>query len=160
MRRLVWPVAKLDARTVFWQRDLVPVSWELRESLLVVTLSGAYRFAEGQRAVDEALARPEFRKGTCLLMDARESLANPPADEVRVRAEWLATLPARGLSPRMAVVTGAQLFRYGLTRMLSSYAEHKGVELATFPSLEAAEDWLVGATQGPPARNTSSDPLV
>lgn len=76
-------------------------------------------------------------------MDARLSLANPPAEEVRARADWLASLPARGMSLRMAVVTWPELFRYGLTRVLSAYAEHKGVEMRTFPSLEAAEDWLV-----------------
>jgi hypothetical protein len=150
----------LDPHTMFWQRGAVPVSWELRESLLVIRLSGAYRFAEGQRAVDEALARPEFRRGTALLMDARESLANPPADEIRTRAEWLATLPERGFLPRMAVVTGPELFRYGLTRMLSSIAENRGVVIATFESLEAAEDWLVGSKQGSPPSDASNDPLV
>ena len=126
----------------------VPVAWELRGRLLVVTLSGPYLFAEGQRAVEEALADPRFRKGTSLLMDARLSLANPPADEVKARAEWLASLPARGFCSRMAVVTGSERFRYGLTRMLSAYADLRGVVIETFPSVKAAEDWLLDPKEG------------
>jgi hypothetical protein len=120
----------------------MPVTWELRGLVLVVTLSGEYALTEGKQAVAEALADPAFRPGTTLLIDARRSLANPPAEEVRERAEWLASLTARGFAPRCAIVTSPEPFRYGLSRMLSTYADHAGLEIGLFASVEEATEWL------------------
>lgn len=126
----------------------MPVRWSIRGSLLVLTLDGDYTFPEMQNAVVEALTHPDYRPGTSLLIDARRSLAAPSVEEVRARARWMASLRGRGLSSRCATVSSPEAFRYGLTRMLSAYVEHAGIEMRVFSSLEEAERWLVDPETG------------
>jgi hypothetical protein len=53
----------------------MPVTWEIRGQILIVTLAGDYGFDEPVHAVTEALADTQFRSGTSLLVDARLSHA-------------------------------------------------------------------------------------
>jgi len=118
------------------------VAYEVRGPLLVVALEGQYYFHEAQTAIDKAINSTD-RRGLSLLIDARRSAANPSGEELAARAEWISQLVKNGdLSPRCATVVGDSLFR-GLTRMLSSFLEWRGVEMRVFEEIETAVAWLL-----------------
>jgi len=59
------------------------------------------------------MADPQFKLGTPLLLDVRQSKVNPTAEEVRFRAGWMAGLSALGLARQCAVVIGPRVTQYG-----------------------------------------------
>lgn len=119
----------------------MPVSWEIRSSILIVTLVGECGI-EITKAFDEAMADPRFRAGTSLLLDVRRSADNPSSDEFRRRIELLARRTAKGLASRIAIVIGPKPHHYGLARMASVHSETKGIELEIFTEMKEALEWL------------------
>jgi hypothetical protein len=86
----------------------MPVRWEIRGQVLIVTLVGDYSFEEPALAVKEAIADSGFQTGTSLLIDTRLSQTSRSSEEFRERAKWLASLQDKGLSSRCAVVIGPE----------------------------------------------------
>ena len=84
----------------------MPVTWEFRGSVLVVTLAGECK-EEATTAINEAMANPAFKPGTSLLLDVRRA-GDPTPDELRRRAKSLGSRPAKGLSSRCAIGRGPQ----------------------------------------------------
>lgn len=119
----------------------MPLTWEIRESVLVVTFIGDYTFLEAQQAVNEGLMQLAGRSGVSLLLDARSSQANLSAEEIRERAYWVASLRARGIF-HCAVVLNEQLHRYGMARMFQTRAEMQGIGMRLFHNMEEALAWL------------------
>ncbi len=64
----------------------MPVNWEIRNSVVILTLAGHYSFEEPVQAVTEAMAAPRFQAGMALLIDARRSTISRSSDEFRERA--------------------------------------------------------------------------
>jgi len=89
---------------------------------------------------------PRFQPGTSLLLDVRLSADNPTSDEMRPRARWLATLQAKGLSSRCAIVIGPRTHEFGLARMAATHLEIQGLELEIFTALNEALEWLSNAS--------------
>ena len=125
------------------------VTWIFRGPILVVKLAGSYRLEEMQQVTDAALASPERPATVGLLIDARESLANPELPEIEQRAFWLAALPGAGVLPRFATITSPERFRYGLTRMLEALVSSRGCELRIFTGYDEAVAWLWSLLQSP-----------
>ncbi len=76
-----------------------------------------------------------------VLVDARQSRANPPFDEM-VQTAMFSQSIAEDIGPRIALVVEGAL-RYGLARMLSSLAGTDGkLILQPFRKLESARDWV------------------
>ena len=117
------------------------VSWEIRGSILVLTLVGECGL-EITKAFEEAMTDPRFLPGTSLLLDVRRSADNPSSDEFRRRTELLGRRTARGLASRCALVIGPKPHQYGLARMASVHSETKGIELEIFTEMEEALGWL------------------
>ena len=68
----------------------MPVSWEIRNRVLIVTVDGDWSGGGPASAITEALADPQFRPGTALLLDVRPSRMNPSGDESnRAPSGWL-----------------------------------------------------------------------
>jgi hypothetical protein len=122
----------------------MPVTWTFRDSVLVVTLVGEYAFEEPADAVNTAIEDPRFRWGTLLLIDARLSTTRRSSEEFRGRALWMASLLAKGLSPRCAIVVSSAVHQYGMARMAGIYLDLQGMTLEIFNDLEEAMDWLLG----------------
>jgi hypothetical protein len=122
----------------------MPVTWTFRDSILVVTLVGEYAFEEPVNAVNTAIEDPGFRRGTLLLIDARQSTTRRSSEEFRGRSLWMASLLAKGLSPRCAIVVSSAVHQYGMARMAGIYLDLQGMTLEIFADLAEATDWLLG----------------
>jgi hypothetical protein len=119
----------------------MPVTWEIRDRILVITIVG-YAGEEPRAVIMEAIASPQFRPGTSVLFDVRQSTDNSTSDELRSRAQWLATLQAKGMASRCAIVVGPKAFQYGLARMAATHVEFQGMQLEIFQDMDEAERWL------------------
>jgi hypothetical protein len=126
----------------------MPVTWEIRDRVLIVNLVGNYAFDEPVQAVDEGLLDPQFRLGTSLLIDARLAHAHRTSEDMHRRAEWVASLQSRGISSRCAIVIRPQPNQFGVARMATTHHEMAGLEMDIFTDFEAAFRWLCagGAT--------------
>jgi hypothetical protein len=122
----------------------MPVSWETRDSVLIVTVIEDWSGGGPAAAIAEAMADPAFKPGTPLLLDVRQSSMNPSGEEVRSRAEWLSTLRTKGLSKHLAVVMGTKAYQMGLARMAQFFCESREMDLQVFTDMEAAMTWLSG----------------
>src|SRR5262252_3861775 len=109
----------------------MPVTWELKDAILIVTLSGNAG-EEPANAILEAMADPRFRPGTSLLLDVRLAKDSPASADMRRRAAWVASLLPRGLNWRCAMVIGPKVHQYGLARMAATHLEFEGMEMEIF----------------------------
>jgi hypothetical protein len=77
------------------------------------------------------------------VFDGTLSEAPISKQDVEWRLALLRTLSSRGFSSRVAVVVRAdERYRFGLARQLSMLVEPHGIELSSFPDVEAAMAWL------------------
>jgi hypothetical protein len=116
----------------------MPVTWEFRDSVLVVRLVGKYDFEEPIQAVNDAMSSPQFRAGTSLIVDARRSEARRSSEELRARAHWMASLVPQGMSPRFAIVISSKPHHYGLARLASIHLDLQNMTLEIFADFEEA----------------------
>jgi hypothetical protein len=105
--------------------------------ILRVDAEGEYGLADIRSALDAVIASPDFRAPMCVLADARRSLANPSADEVRRTAAYLGSIREHFLPTWIVVVQGS--LRFGLARMLSAFARRYEIELLVHREFEEAE---------------------
>ena len=108
--------------------------------LLSVVAEGPYTLAEVKAVIGAATADAPPDRDCCLLMDIRRSEANPSPDDIRDFAEFLGNLPTH-VAARSAWLVSEDL-RFGLARMLSVYAEERGITIQVFRELDAARTWL------------------
>ena len=126
------------------------VTWEIRGSVLVITVIG-FGGEEPAQAIAEALVDPKFKPGTALLFDMRQSTDSPTSDQMHERATRLAPLLAKGISHRLALVVGPHKYQYGLARMAAAHADLKGMHLEIFRELSDALQWLTATAASAPA---------
>ncbi|MBV8729773.1 MAG: hypothetical protein JO336_08180 [Acidobacteriia bacterium] len=119
----------------------MPVSWEIRDRVLIVTLAEACG-EEATPAITAAMADPAFQFDTSLLLDVRLCTDYPSSEEFRRWAISLASRRDRGFSGRCAFVIGPRPIAYGLARMASAYAELQGMRIEIFTDFEQAVQWL------------------
>lgn len=124
----------------------MPVSWVIRDEVLIVTVVRDWNGGGPASAIAQAIQDPQFKPGTALLFDVRQSGMNPSGKEVMSRVEWIASLTSEGLSRRCAAVIGPQPHQFGLARMAQSYLDLLGMELRIFTDLAEALKWLSPAT--------------
>jgi hypothetical protein len=124
----------------------VPVTWEIRGYLLILTLSGDCG-DEPLGAIAQALEDSRFRPGKALLFDARLSTGHPSSSDVQRRAAYIASLRSEGVARRCATVVGAKPYQYGLARMAATYLDFEGMEMEIFKEMEVALDWLERAAE-------------
>ena len=87
---------------------------------------------------------PAFEPGFSQLCDLTV------VDEIQTSAPYLRELARQSIfskGARRAFVT-SQLFHYGLARMLQSFCEIEGTEVAVFKTMAEAEDWLGLTSRG------------
>jgi hypothetical protein len=120
----------------------MPVTWEIRDRVLIVTLVRDWSRYGPAEAITEAMSSPHFEPGTSLLFDVRLSEVNPSGEEVRSRSQWLAGLMARGMSSRCAIVISPRVHQYGIARVASVYSDLQGMTVEIFSDLNQALLWL------------------
>jgi len=135
----------------------MPVTWEIRSQVLIVTLVGDYSFDEPVLAVNEAIADSGCQTGTSLLIDARFSKTSRSSEDFRERAKWLASLQDKGLSSRCAVVIGPEPHQFGMARMAATHHGLQGLDMEIFTDMGEALRWL-SKTSSHNSGATSSQP--
>jgi hypothetical protein len=133
----------------------MPVHWEFRPSLLVVTSTGVYPLESVAGAVRQAAADPRFEPGMSLLFDGRGSEIPVSSVDVDWRVRFFSSLPSMGFSPRMAMLVREgflSLFSAGRPFSLLSPTENKGdadgPTLCFFADEDEAIAWLLGGSHG------------
>ena len=121
----------------------MPVTWEFQNSLLLVKLIGDYEYNAPVQAVSEAMRDPACLPRTMLLIDARLTTARRSSEEFRERAIWMASLQARGLGNRCALLINEQPHQFGLARMAATHVEMRGMKLGICTDMEEAARWLL-----------------
>ncbi len=122
----------------------MPVTYEIRGSVLIVTLVGVCG-NEVSKVITEGIADPAFQVGSSLLLDVRHCLDDPSSGELQSRAASLAARRAHGLSTRCAFVIGPKAYQFGVARMASTHAEIRGMQMEIFTDLNEALQWLSNA---------------
>ena len=122
----------------------MPVSWEIRDSVLIVSVIEDWSGRGPATAIAEAMTDPAFKPGMSLLLDVRQSSMNPSGEEVRSGAEWLSALSTKGLSKHLAVVVGTKAYQMGVARMAQFFLGNREMDLQVFTDMEVAIRWVSG----------------
>ena len=120
----------------------MPVTWELQDRILIVRLIGNYDYDAPVNAVEEAIRDRAFRTGTMLLVDARLSTTRRSSEDLRERAIWMASLTAKGIAARSALVINSQPHQFGVARMAAAHIETRGMQFEIFTDIAKASKWL------------------
>lgn len=120
----------------------MPVSYELRDAVLRMSLEGEYEPEDILRTFLAAMADPSCPKRVDFLLDVTRStsLAKRAPGEIQTVAEALGPFDTR-IGGRCAVVASDDL-QFGLSRMGSAYSGAVGVEVQVFRDPDAALSWL------------------
>ena len=118
----------------------MPISYHFSNKTIWVTLIGQYSLDEMRQVAAKILHDPAFTDDVNLLLDARQSTVNPPLAEIKDRVTFLKSV-VQHRPGRIAIVVSDTL-RYGLTRMLTIYAQMEGLKITAFMNLEQAREWL------------------
>lgn len=117
----------------------MPIRSFVEPTRIHVVAEGDHTFAEVVSAFETAIAAAPRRLP--VLVDARESTANPPFEELRSTALFADRI-ADKIGPRIAIVVTGTL-RYGLARMLSMLGSvNSSLHYGTFREMQSAEAWL------------------
>jgi hypothetical protein len=131
----------------------MPVIWEIRDSVLVVTLVGACG-DDATTAISAAMQDGAFKPDTSLLLDLRRCTDRPSGEELRGRAQSLAARRVKGLSSRCAFVVGPSAFEFGLARMATAYVGLYGMTMDIFTDPDEAIRWLTRRNEPEPVTRT------
>ena len=115
----------------------MPVTWEFLDKILVVAIVGCGG-DQSATAVVEAMSDPRFKPGTAVLFDIRQATDEPSSAELNRRAQRLASLCARGLSSRCALVIGTPRHHFGRAGLASLHLDTQGMELQIFTNIRDA----------------------
>jgi len=128
----------------------MPVLWEWRDTVLLITTVGAYSNQEMANAFAEMRGDKGFVRGTPLVFDARESKAELTKGDVDWRVGSFADAMKRdGFGPRMAfVLSTKEPHRYGIARMVQALSQLKGFETVIFRDLDEALRWARESSTG------------
>ena len=121
----------------------MPVLWEWRDKVFLVTTIGAYENKEMADAFATMRSHPQFVAGSPVVFDARESKATLTKGDVEWRVGSFAdALQRDGFGPRLAfVMTKDEPHRYGIARMVQALSQMKGFDTEIFSDVEEALRW-------------------
>lgn len=121
----------------------MPVSWEWRDSVLLVTTIGRYANQELADAFVKMSADTRFVRGTPVVFDARRSEAELTKGDIDWRvASFADSLQRAGFGPKLAfVLTKDEPHRYGIARMVQALSQLQGFDTQIFGDVEAALCW-------------------
>jgi len=86
----------------------MPVTWESRGLVLILSVTGVVTNQEIEQAFAEALAKSPSRSDLRLLWDARASLTPVSSDDMAWRFELVSSLAERSILSRAALLVGSE----------------------------------------------------
>jgi hypothetical protein len=120
----------------------MPVTWEYRSALLIVSVIGVIENQEIERAFDEALLDARSGATRRLLWDARQSVTPVSSDDVAWRIDLVSSLAERGHFSRAALL-GRGEHRGLLTIWLTELPKlAHAIPLRAFTNESEALAWL------------------
>jgi hypothetical protein len=122
----------------------MPVSSEFQNGILIVTPCGAYEADELVDVIKNGYTAPEFAQTTHVLVDARQSAANPSSDEMQQTCRRIIGQCPAGHKGKWAVVTGTDPLRFGIGRMSSLVMKNLGISVEVFTEMDAALTFMRG----------------
>lgn len=131
------------------------VTYRILGHNLVMTCKGVYTHPQVVAVFMDATKDPAFNPPMSLLVDARQSKANPSLDQIESLVNFLSSFRT-ALSPRGAILAVPNSLIYGLGRMYAALAAVKGFEIEIFERQRDALVWLAQpddpAQSKPPCR--------
>ena len=118
----------------------MPITYRFTRNIVEVVFVGDNPRAEIEAISHRILSDPAFNPGMNLLIDARQTTANPSLAEIRSRAVFIRTTFAGNIG-RIAMVVASNL-HFGLGRMLSTYTRIEGLDFEVFIEMEEAIGYL------------------
>lgn len=118
------------------------IAYEIEGRVLIIRQNDEKDLEAYLAVMAEANADERLQPGTALLWDGRRSRADASADTLKLLIHRIATSSDK-LSLRCAMLVSSDL-QYGVSRMLSVYAEDEGMDVAIFRSEEQAMAWCQG----------------
>jgi hypothetical protein len=88
------------------------------------------------------MASRHFPARPSVLLDTREAVGETTPDQLRLRAEWIATLLSRNPATRAALVPDPVPASMAAARILAGFLETLHVSARVFPDIQQARDWL------------------
>jgi hypothetical protein len=123
----------------------VPVKWELRGSVLWLSIVAVVSNEEIELALADALASAPDRRGLRLLWDARESQTPLSSADMAWRFDLVSSLAERGLVTRAALLlVSRERALFELSRQEMQKALGAGLPSDVFTDASAALAWLEG----------------
>lgn len=116
----------------------MPVSSEFQDGILIVTPAGAYQADELVDVMKNGYTAQEFGETTPVLVDTRQSAANPSSEEVQQTCRRILGQRPAGHKGKWALVTGTDPLRFGIGRMSSLVMRNLGISVEVFTEMEAA----------------------
>lgn len=108
----------------------MPVTYRFEPGILIFTLVGAHAVEELGQAALAAVSDAEFRPGTGVLFDVRESGMTPQTGEIIRYVELISRMSAY-FSPNYAILV-TRTVHFGLGRMAAVYAARHGLTFGVF----------------------------
>ena len=122
----------------------MPIAWEFRGPILVVTLTGAVHNPEIERVIlGEAFSGVQAGAGIQVLWDARGALTPLSPEEMEWRTETMSSLAQRGMVSRFALLMRVEWQdTIALARSESMLKAMHPLQFAVFTEEEEALAWL------------------
>ena len=120
----------------------MPVLSEVQNSTFIVTLIGDL---EGGQLIDAIVAGysdPRFTVTSSILVDVRQSLANPSSEDMYQACKRILGPRPPGHRGKWAILVRNEPLRFGLGRMAAGRMGSLGVEMAVFTEMDAALRYL------------------
>ena len=119
----------------------MPVTWEIRQSVVILNLHGHYTCIDVTRALVAAAIDPRFTKGSAVLVDATSSLTQLSHDELQARIEVFVALERLEYGGRIAAVVDQPHHGRDVAHFIESLGA-RGREAQIFADRASAERWL------------------
>jgi len=117
------------------------VTYRILGHSLVMTCKGVYTHPQVVAVFMDAIKDSAFNPPMSLLVDARQSKANPSLDQIESLVNFLSRFHTV-LSPRGAILAAPNSLIYGLGRMYAALAAVKGFNIEIFERQRDALAWL------------------
>ena len=116
----------------------MPVSSEFQDGIFRITPVGDYQSDDLVAAITQGYSNPKFVQTTPLLVDTRQSAANPSSDDVQQTCRRILGHRPPGHIGKWAIVTGTDPLRFGIGRMGSLTMQSLGVPVEVFTEMAPA----------------------
>lgn len=120
----------------------MPITYTFHGNAVVVTVEGILQPGQLIETITSAYNDPQFMLKTSVLVDVRQSAANPTSAEVQQASRVIVGRRPPGHVGRWAILTSREPMRFGNGRMAALTMESLGVPMGVFTEIEPALDYL------------------